>query len=99
MCTYGRCVTRTIYYRGSVVSDTGPRTIELTLPNYLIWWGAFASYSSNLMSQPTNAESIPDHTNDDLLMEPRYGESSDDEGDHAPRKTPYRIPETAISLT
>jgi hypothetical protein len=85
MCTYGRSVTRTIYNRGSVVSDTGPRTIELTLPNYLIWWGAFASYSSNLMSRPTNAEIIPDHTRDDLVMEPRYGESSDDEGDHAPK--------------
>jgi hypothetical protein len=48
------------------------------------------------MSPPTNAEIIPEHTNDDLVME---GESSEDEGDHAPKHTPYRIPETAISLT
>jgi hypothetical protein len=51
------------------------------------------------MSRPTNAEIIPEYTSDDLVMEPRYGESSDDEGDHAPKKLPYRIPEMAISLT
>jgi hypothetical protein len=35
MCTYGQCVTRTIYYTWSVVvSDTGPRTIELTYSHY-----------------------------------------------------------------
>jgi hypothetical protein len=39
------------------------------------------------MSRPTNAEIIPDHTSDDLVMEPRYGGSSDDEGDHAPKNT------------
>jgi hypothetical protein len=48
------------------------------------------------MSPPTNAEVIPDHTSDDLVME---GESSEDEGDHAPKRTPYRIPETVVSLT
>jgi hypothetical protein len=64
------------------VSDTGPRSIERRLSNYLTWWGSFASYSSNLMSPPTDAEIIPDHTNDDLVME---GESSEDEAAHAPK--------------
>jgi hypothetical protein len=36
------------------------------------------------MSPPTNAEIIPEHTSDDLVME---GESSEDEGDHAPKNT------------
>jgi hypothetical protein len=36
------------------------------------------------MSPPTHAENIPDHTNDDLVME---GESSEDEGGHAPKNT------------
>jgi hypothetical protein len=48
------------------------------------------------MTSPTNAKIIPDHTNDDLVME---GESSEDEGGHGPKTAPYRIPETAISLT
>jgi hypothetical protein len=96
MCTYGECVTRTIYYRGSVVSDTGPRTFEVILPNYLTWWGSFACCSSNLMSPPTNAKNTPDHTSDDLVIE---GESFEHEGDRAPKITPHRIPETAISLT
>jgi hypothetical protein len=65
------------------VSDTGPRTIELTLPSYLTWWVSFASYSSNLMSPPTSAEIILDPTSDNLVME---GESSEDEGDHSPKK-------------
>jgi hypothetical protein len=34
------------------------------------------------MSPPTNADIIPGRTSDDLVME---GESSEDEGDHAPK--------------
>jgi hypothetical protein len=83
MCTYGQCVTHTIYYRGLVVSDTGPRAIELTLPHYLTWRVSFARHRSNLMSLPTNTEIIPGHNRDDLVME---GEASEDEGDHAPKK-------------
>jgi hypothetical protein len=36
------------------------------------------------MSPPTNAEIIPDHTSDDIVMD---GESSEDEGDHSPKHT------------
>jgi hypothetical protein len=44
------------------------------------------------MSRPTNAEIISDHTSDDLVMEPRYDESSDDEGDHAQKKNTVSDP-------
>jgi hypothetical protein len=36
------------------------------------------------MSPPTNAEFIPGHTSDDLVME---GESFEYEGDHSPKYT------------
>jgi hypothetical protein len=48
------------------------------------------------MSPPTNAKIISDYTSYDLVME---GESSEDEGEHAPKQTPYRIPETSITMT
>jgi hypothetical protein len=65
---------------GSVVSDTGTPTIELTLPIDLMSWGSSANSGSNDILPPTEAGEIPGNISEALAME---ADSSDDDGDPA----------------
>jgi len=65
---------------GSVVSDTGPPTIEPTLPIDLMSGGSSANSTSSDTSPPTEVGEIPGNTSEALDME--VG-SSDDDGDPA----------------